>query len=361
MAPTLREQFHPLLRSLLHESFDRESFVEQQATCDNCVMLAPKDAEKSRERDFFHPDIKCCTYHPRMPNFLVGAILTDATPEGAEGARRVRQIIAGRTGVTPEFVGPSRKYNALLDAGRVNGFGRSMVMRCPYFHAENKNCTIWRYRKSDCAVFYCKYDAGADGQAYWRGVGSYWHMLETRAAALVAKRVSEAVQQPSWPVERMSIEELEDRPPNADDYQRWWGPFVGKEEDFFRACFTEATALTDEDGRDLLSDADAKRRLTIITDAHAQLTKPAFPDRLKVNPELDTFEGPGGVKIVAGYSRYQPTALPEIIFSLLCKFDGTAPVADVQKRILDEDGADFADGLVLTMFQQRILIAADPK
>ena len=28
---------------------------------------------------FFNPATKCCTYHPRLPNFLVGALLSDAT------------------------------------------------------------------------------------------------------------------------------------------------------------------------------------------------------------------------------------------------------------------------------------------
>jgi hypothetical protein len=360
MAPTIRDQFHPILRGLLPSFFDTESFVESKATCDNCVMLAPEGLAKTQARDFFHPDTKCCTYHPRMPNFLVGAILADASPEGAEGIRRVRALIAGRTGVTPEFLGPSRKYNVLLDAGRVNGFGRSLRMRCPYFHEEHKNCTIWRYRKSDCAVFYCKYDAGADGQAYWRGVGAYWHRLEMRTAALVRERVSTEVEQPPWRLDRMSIEELEDRPPDPRSYSAWWGPYEGHEEAFYQACFEEATRLTDEDAEQLLGDEQAKHRLSVVKSTHEQLANPTFPERLTVNPELEAVDGPEGVKLVVSYSRYEPMALPRVIYDLLPKFDGSATVAEVQKRILDEDGADFADGLVLTMYQQRILVPAEP-
>lgn len=358
MAPTIRAQVHPLLRDLLPEFFDRAGIEEKKATCDACVMCAPEGAEKSRQRDFFRPDVKCCTYHPRLPNFLVGAILADETPAGSEGRRRVRALIQKRTGVTPDFLGPSRKYTALLDAGRHAAFGRSTTLLCPYFHEEAKNCSIWQYRKSDCAVFYCKYDAGADGQAYWRGLGGYWHLLETRTAALVRERVSDAVEQPEWRADRMSLEELEDRPPNAADYSRWWGPYAGDEERFYLACFEQAKRLGDADARALLGDAEAKRRLKVVQTTHRQLERPAFPDRLRVNPELETFDGPAGVRIVASYSRYEPMALPEIIHRLLFAFDGTATVAEVQKRILEEEGADFADGLVLTMFQQRILVAA---
>lgn len=358
MASTIREQVHPLLSGLLPAFFDRAGFEERKATCDACVMCAPEGAEKSRQRDFFRPDIKCCTYHPRLPNFLVGAILSDDTPEGAEGKRRARALIRQKTGVTPEFLGPSRKYSALLDAGRYAAFGRSMALRCPYFHEEQTNCTIWRYRKSDCAVFYCKYDAGADGQAYWRGLGGYWHLLETRTAALLRERVSDAVEQPAFQADRMSLEELEDRPPSSVDYARWWGPYAGDEEAFYRACFEQAKQLDDDDARSLLGDKEAKRRLRVVETTHGQLERPVFPERLRVNPELETFDGPEGVRIVASYSRYEPMALPEIIHRLLSAFDGTATVAEVQKRIEEEEGADFSDALVLTMFQQRILVAA---
>ncbi len=359
--PTIREQFHPLLRGLLPPAFEREAVVESKATCDNCVMCAPEGTEKSRQRDFFRPDIKCCSYQPRLPNFLVGAILADETPAGKEGKRRVRARIAERTGVTPEFIGPSRKYTALLEAGRYAAFGRSMTLRCPYFHEDDHNCTIWPYRKSDCAVFYCKYDAGADGRAYWRGVGAYWSHLETEVASLVRERTSSEVVQPPWPANRMSLEELEDRPPKQDDYAAWWGPFVGSEESFFIQCFEQAQKLDDDDARALSEGEPARRRLKVVEQTHEQIRNPTYPDRLTVNPELEHFDSPDGVHIVASYSRYEPMALPDVLYRLLFLFDGKRTVREVQDHIQREEGADFADGLVLTMFQQRILIAAGEK
>ena len=95
---------------------------------------------------FFSPDLKCCTYHPTLPNFLVGALFADADPALDEGRRRVRAAIARRAGVSPEWVGPPRKYRVLLEAGRVRGFGRARALVCPYL--DSGRCSIWRHRES---------------------------------------------------------------------------------------------------------------------------------------------------------------------------------------------------------------------
>jgi hypothetical protein len=356
---TLREHIPSFLRRHLPAFFDADAPVETKATCDRCVMCAPPGEARSHTRDYFRPDIKCCTYHPTMPNFLVGAILSDEGADLEIGRARVRQLIAQKTGVTPKAVGPSRKYQVLMQAGRYHAFGRSHDLRCPYFQVEEGRCSVWRYRKSDCAVFYCKYDAAADGQAFWRGFGGYWQLLENRLALLVMKRVSDRVEEPHRPYDRLSVEELEDRPPNPDDYRRWWGPYEGREEEFYRACYRAALSLSLEEARELLEDDDGKKRLRMVGEAYQQLRAPVFPAKLEMNPELTEVPGPEGTTLVVGYSRYEPMALPAIIYRLLREFDGESTVAEVQRRILEKEGADFADGLVLTMFQHRILVDAD--
>jgi hypothetical protein len=357
--PTLREAMPPFLRDLLPGFFETPAPVETKATCDSCVMCAPEGASRTQTRDYFRRDIKCCTYHPTLPNFLVGAIFNDDSDELAVGRERLRALIRGRTGVTPKALGPSRKYQVLMQAGRYHAFGRSLDLRCPYYREDKGQCGIWRYRKSDCAVFYCKYDAAADGQAFWRGFGGYWQLVEARLSALVMKRVSDRVEEPERPYDRMSVEELEDRPPNPADYRRWWGPYEDREEAFYRRCHEQALLLGDEDKASLLDDDVGKRRLRIVTDAHEQLVRPKFPTTLKMNPELTEVPGPEGTTLVVGYSRYEPMALPQVIYRLLREFDGKATVAEVQARILEKEGADFADGLVLTMFQHRILVDAN--
>jgi hypothetical protein len=57
---------------------------ESRASCDNCAMCAVGGAgQQSAPRAyFFDPLVKCCSFVPDLPNFLVGGILSDADPAG---------------------------------------------------------------------------------------------------------------------------------------------------------------------------------------------------------------------------------------------------------------------------------------
>ena len=56
--------------------------TETKSTCGNCAMAAPAGTVISEKNagDFFDPDLKCCTFTPTPPNFLVGRILSDIDP-----------------------------------------------------------------------------------------------------------------------------------------------------------------------------------------------------------------------------------------------------------------------------------------
>src|SRR6266702_2052856 len=130
----LHDALPALYRSMLGAPFDREVPLESKATCDNCAMLEGAAGEHARPVDgiprFFRPDTKCCTFHPRLPNYLVGAVLSDETPGGAEGRRRVAARVASRVGVTPAWLHPPRTFSLLYDNAR-HAFGRAQGLRCP--------------------------------------------------------------------------------------------------------------------------------------------------------------------------------------------------------------------------------------
>src|SRR5687767_1905524 len=96
-------------------------------------MCAPTGAAPSPDALHFRPDAKCCTYHPTLPNYLVGALLADPDPALEEGRRRVRDKLAARVGVTPLWLAAPRKTMVLLEASRDTSFGRSRALRCPYY------------------------------------------------------------------------------------------------------------------------------------------------------------------------------------------------------------------------------------
>src|SRR5436190_896530 len=72
---------------------------EPRATCAECAML-PQPGEPPGATSF-HPDVKCCTYHPILPSFAVGAILADEDPGAARGRAAIEARIAARAAATP--------------------------------------------------------------------------------------------------------------------------------------------------------------------------------------------------------------------------------------------------------------------
>src|SRR5687768_9766510 len=67
----------------LNEVIGHDLPAETKATCDSCPMCEPAGTKPSRLA--FRPDVKCCTYEPTIPNFLVGLALGSAEPKLAMG------------------------------------------------------------------------------------------------------------------------------------------------------------------------------------------------------------------------------------------------------------------------------------
>src|SRR6185295_2757976 len=114
-----------LYRNLLPEFFEENIPVETRATCSDCAMCLKPGQQAIPGMDYFKPNAKCCSYFPKLPNYLVGGLLSDDNPAMDEGRRRIRQRIQNRIGVTPYAIDSSKKYNVLLKFGGVKSFGRN--------------------------------------------------------------------------------------------------------------------------------------------------------------------------------------------------------------------------------------------
>jgi len=143
--------------------------IEAEATCSHCAMCAPADST-ARGRKYFSPNSKCCTYHPTLPNYLVGALLADQQAEFEEGRRRIGAVIQHRAGVTPHGILPPKATSAVYDAVTPGLFGRAESLLCPYFNRGNGSCSIWQFREAVCSTFFCKFVHGGDGAEYWHGL-----------------------------------------------------------------------------------------------------------------------------------------------------------------------------------------------
>jgi Fe-S-cluster containining protein len=355
MNDTLRFVLPEVYAPLLPDFFEHATPHEEKATCNNCAMAAPPGTPPDRTVEYFRPDAKCCTYHPMLPNYLVGAILADPRPDMAEGKRRIRERIALRTGVSPRWIAPPRKTEILQKASWRTSFGRSLTLLCPYFERTQGNCTIWRHRDSVCTTFYCKYNAGADGAEFWLQLRKYTSWLENKLSDLAAKSLVPEHNEEQPAAGQLSIEELEDRPPSAASYGALWKERVGREEEFYLGCHAWVQGLDRGAFEALVHGADYTDRLASLAASHHKMLHPELPERLVPNPSMGSAETADGV-LVAAYSRYEPLLLTKDLFAVVRAFDKDSTVAEVRERLRRESELDVPDELLLSLYQFRVLV-----
>ncbi|HEX7898911.1 MAG TPA: hypothetical protein VF950_14205 [Planctomycetota bacterium] len=204
---------------------------ETKAACGDCVMCPGKGAEPE---EAFAPETKCCTFVPSIPNFLAGRALAD--PELAEGRRSLEARIAAREWLSPLGLGITEdeqtRYRTLKAAGL---FGKpGAELRCPhYVDRDGGLCGLWRHRPAVCATWFCKHERGQVGHDFWR---SMRRLLAKVEDSLSVWCVLQAGFEPA------ALEALfpEEREPDLD---RAWGPWRGREADFYKTCAARVEAL----------------------------------------------------------------------------------------------------------------------
>ena len=355
----------PLLyRDLLPDFFRQEVPKETKATCATCAMCPSSASGTVDSVDgvsrLFRPDTKCCTYYPKLPNYLVGALLSDGRAELAEGRRRVEEKISRRVGATPQWVRPSARYNLLYRNSR-QFFGRAASMRCPYYEEQQGGCTIWPYREAVCSTFFCKYVAGADGRKLWMTLKTYLSVVEiqlTRYAVLqlLPEYILAGRDKPDLS-ETPSVEDLDDKPLPAKEYAALWRQWEGREADFYRACYDTVRVLTPAQVERMLG-LDAVIELKVLEKSHQGVVAPVLPRVLKFNPDATVKWLADGSVALGAYSDYDAVALPGVAYSLLVEFSGREPVDAVRERLRERHQADLHEDILLELYRHRILMEA---
>ena len=363
----LLDSLPAMYRDLLPSFFRGEVPPETKATCSNCAMSEAGCQGKVESVDgasrLFRPDTKCCTYHPRLPNFLVGALLSDDSPAMAEGRGRVEAKLATRSGVTPQWVKPSAKYNLLYRSAR-GAFGRSASLLCPYFVAEGGNCSIWAYREAVCSTYFCKYVSGADGRKFWMTVKTYLSLTEIQlsrwvALQLMPEYVLSGKDKAESAGEILTPEDLDGEAPPEAEYRALWGAWAGREAEFYRACHERVRALTPAAFERILG-FDGDVELALLERLHRAAFRPELPPVLKLNPAATVQWLPDGSVALGCYSEVDALALPGAAYPLLTEFTGKEPVATVRERLRREKQADLFEDVLLELHRHRILVVPEP-
>jgi len=361
--PRILDALPALYGNLFPSFFRREVPVEAKATCSSCAMCESSCRNAAAPVDgisrMFRPDTKCCTFHPRLPNYLIGALLSDTDEALAEGQRRVRDKIANRAGVTPQWMRAPAKFDLLYKSTR-RAFGRAASLRCPYYDPGPGSCTIWRYREAVCSTFFCKYVSGADGHKLWMSIKTFLSLAEIQLSRYAVFRLypeyihdnrdrADAAERP------LTLEELEDEGPPEEQYAAMWRGWAGMEPEFYQACFEEVRALGEADLERLLG-FDGTMEVAILERLYHAAVEPSLPKRLKLNPDATVNWLPDGTVALGAYSQYDAIGLPGEAYALIAEFTGTEPVDAVRQRLRRQKQSDLADDVLLVLHQHRVLV-----
>ena len=136
---------------------------ERCASCLDCPKI---------QTDAYLPNTKCCTYTPRIPNFILGQIAT-------EQPNFFEQLLSSDL-LTPEGLqaSPLQLQHSLIqyDGQR---FGKSKETVCPMLDEKAGLCRIHDKRNAVCSTYFCINDQGSHGLEFWNYLRDYIGQMET--------------------------------------------------------------------------------------------------------------------------------------------------------------------------------------
>ncbi|MEO8431057.1 MAG: hypothetical protein ABI592_06065 [Acidobacteriota bacterium] len=339
--------------------------AETRATCDDCAMCAPPGAPPD-EGNYFSPRTKCCTYVPTVPNFLVGRALEDGDFAFSAGRATLERRLDEGVGVHPLGVQAPARFSVLYDAGGPAAFGRAETLRCPHYLEEaGGRCGIWKHRNAICATWFCKYERGAVGMAFWDRLRdllkevewalSTWCVLESGLDAAALESVFPPKPRPGTKLP-MSAADVDGRPDPASA-RKVWGQWLGREREFYRECGRRVGPLAWEDVA-RIGGADIAVQARMTRQAHAELLSEKLPERLTPGTFQILSASPEAVRIV-GYTGADALDLPPEILQVLPYFQGQ-PTREALETIESELGIRVEEDLVRKLADFHILADSRP-
>ena len=195
----------------------------------------------------FNEKTKCCTYIPNIPNYLVGNILSEDNILAQTGKERITNTIDKRIDVTPKGIAPPKIFGLLYDKFKKNGFGHSDKFVCPYYESESGNCTVWKYRTSDCSTYFCKYISNEKGKEFWQHLLRYLKHTEQSLIDYVLLKFNFENTILFGISEELSVEEIDGKAISEEDYRRNWKDSKMNEKDFFIEAYELIRSLNKDE------------------------------------------------------------------------------------------------------------------
>lgn len=252
---------------------------EALADCASCPMAGAP----------FLIDVRCCTFHPVLPNFLAGRALR----RGGPGADQVRARLQNPDGLDLRGIGAPSGWREAYEKDRDEAFGRRASWRCPYWVEGPLSCSVWQDRNSTCRSWHCKHVDGVHGQRVWSALRALGRGVESALARHVAAC-----------------------DPEPSDAESW--------EAHYLRCTARVEQL-DIDALHALRTEHLDALRGALSAARDRLHVPV-PDVLV--PNVRSVEPEGSLVRLVGYSDWQPGVFPMAVFGLLGRCDGHTSWAD---------------------------------
>jgi len=333
---------------------------ETKATCSNCAMIVSDSSSTTSPSQGFLPSTKCCTYTPKIPNFLVGRILNHELQEMELGRRTILTRLSERQTVTPLFLGRSIEYERRYMGSRERYFGRMAALRCPHYVEEGGLCSIWRHREAVCSTYFCKHDRGDVGVSFWLRLREFLIEAEkelSRWCAIslgIEPSIVLALSDPESLPGLLKQLEHESNEPQLGQlaYQEIWGDWVHREEEFFAEAARMVSKL-DLPQVSLIGGQELAARGAELTKAFAALQSQEVPTSL-VPLQIEIQRESTGSLVVKSYSPTDPVRISQRLFHAITQFDGKTN-EEVLEAIERESGLKISQALLRKLVDFRLL------
>jgi len=325
----LLDKLSPIYKKILPKEVAQIELPEERfAQCSNC--------HHCHNQKNFRFATKCCDYHPRLPNYIIGAILSDTDANLTAGRERILTKIKNKRGVTPYGILAPLDYHQKFQANRKKKGQHSSqeeftALKCPYLTTDGL-CSIYKYRSDICPVFYCMSSSGAEGSKFWNL--AYQYMLD-----IERKLTIYALQEIGYPITAIQTGPLspihfkiEDKSGaiNEKNYQKLWKIWAGKEIEFYKICYNQIEQLTCKKIKELTG-IESTIMAQKLSDLALKMHQTQIPDFLKlitIHPKYTTLSQEGKVILKTG----KQLTLSPLNHMLLKKFNGTTSTLSITQQ-----------------------------
>ena len=343
--------------------FIKKMQTEKTADCSNCIMCKPK-LEQHYDEKYFHSDTKCCTFYPKLPNYLVGAILADNSESMLLGKNKILNAVNDGLGVSPLGLLRPEKYTLIyqnvFDENPLL-FGKVSSLVCPYL--DNGNCTVWKYRNGICTTWFCYSDNGVDGIAFWDSLKKYLNTVENKLIKYTLLyqgfstsevdtlfNTNEALKRNI----KLIKEEINEEPLNNIEYKELWGNYNKKEVEYYINCYNLVRKLNEKEF-DQIMGIDGKTLLQDLENKYSEMLSKNVPLYLIRNSNIRF------IKIDENNEKAHldvdncTFSIAYMLYESLIYFNGKASNIEVLNRV-EEQGLKINNDLLLYLYKHRFLL-----